>query len=375
MNLDSPKLLDLMLADLAKAPPVFQPTNYWRRYCQQIVKELRKDGLHDFRRRRGTYMASMGATDPGPTHRVLLDNRRFNNMRTQRIPGALRILKTLDSLLTDVLGDRVLHATMLYGMTARDVERRAIEKADACARRGKARPLAAFEASLVGSPEYVFSVEGKPITMTLIDYYLRYAYCSRFIDFEDLRVFVELGSGSGRQAEIIAKLHPRIAYFCFDLPPQLYVAEQYLKAVFGRRVVSYEDCRNMSVAPDPEPGKIYMLGNWQFPIIERLKLDLFWNAASFQEMEPDVVQNYLKTVDRTCQYVFLLEAMAGVHLKAAGNGEAGVLEKTKYEHYERFLPSFRNVHMEPAEYGATTSPAYSDSFWVRRENGAPPAAR
>jgi putative sugar O-methyltransferase len=369
MELDDPKLLDLMMADLAEAPPLFQPTNYWRRYCQQIVKELRRDGLRDFRRRRGTYMASMGATDPGPTYRAVLDNRRINNMRTQRIPGVLPVLKKLDTLLTDVIGHRLLHATMLYGMTARDVELRAIEKADLAAKKGRAKPLGDLETSLVGSPEYVFRVNGgKPITMALIGYYLRYAYASRFVDFDDLKVLVELGTGAGKQAEVTAKLHPQLAYFCFDLPPQLYIAEQYLKAVFPNRVVSYETCRSMTRAPTPEPGKIYMLGNWQFPLVGELKVDLFWNAASFQEMEPNVVQNYLSTVDKVAQRVFLQENMRGMP-KATKSTEAGVIEQTRYEHYERFLPSFRNVHMEPTEYGVTTSDEFSDSFWVRRTNG------
>jgi putative sugar O-methyltransferase len=43
-------------------------------------------------------------------------------------------------------------------------------------------------------------------------------------------------------------------------------------------------------------GKIHFFGNWQIPMVESKKHDLFINAASFGEMEPEVVQNYLKYI-------------------------------------------------------------------------------
>jgi len=41
------------------------------------------------------------------------------------------------------------------------------------------------------------------------------------------------------------------------------------------------------------PGRVHLLGNWQMPTLREFQFDLFWNAASFGEMEPDVVENYL----------------------------------------------------------------------------------
>ena len=57
-------------------------------------------------------------------------------------------------------------------------------------------------------------------------------------------------------------------------------------------------------------GKILCLG-WKFPMIEEIPVDLFWNASSFQEMEPEVVANYLKFVNRAAKSVYLLEVMGG----------------------------------------------------------------
>jgi len=39
--------------------------------------------------------------------------------------------------------------------------------------------------------------------------------------------------------------------------------------------------------------------------------DLFLNVSSFQEMEPDVVENYLNYVNKQTNWAFLFEAMKG----------------------------------------------------------------
>ena len=75
-----------------------------------------------------------------------------------------------------------------------------------------------------------------------------------------------------------------------------------------------------------------------------MKYDLFWNSASFQEMEPNVVLHYLKYVNQqTKQYVFLCEKMKGTK-KTSKKGELGVFEQTKLEHYTKGLNNFKIIN-------------------------------
>jgi putative sugar O-methyltransferase len=366
MMKDDSELLDLMLADQQTAPPIFRPTNYWQNYVAAVIPELRRHGLRGFRAREGSYLATFGATDAGPHWRVLLDNRHINNHRTRRIPGLLPLITLLDRVVTDTIGQRLLHASMLYGLSAADVERRAWEQAAELGKESGARPLEELAISLEGDPK-VFHMGGKPMTMSLLNYYIRYAYVSRFVDLAKTSLIVELGSGSGKQVEVVAKLHPNVCYFLFDIPPQLYVCEQFLKAVLGERVVSYRECRKMTGPPKPEAGKVYLFGNWQFPITNGAKVDLFWNAASLHEMEPDVVETYLASVEKSAESAYLSEIMTGV-AKAPRAGQHGVLRQTLLEHYERFLPSFQRIDMRPALAPLSTHPDYEDSFWRRRSS-------
>ena len=176
---DDSQLLDLMLADQLGAPPIFKATNYWKNYVRVILPELRRRGLSGFRRREGSFLGSFGATDPGPHRRALLDNYIVNNHQTQRIPGLFAVVSWLDRLVTDTIAQRFLHAPMVYGLSPdeiqREVEQRAYMAVAALGKECGARPLDELLISLEGDPKYVFYVEGRPMTMSLLNYYIRYA--------------------------------------------------------------------------------------------------------------------------------------------------------------------------------------------------------
>jgi hypothetical protein len=218
--------------------------------------------------------------------------------------------------------------------------------------------------SLAGNPEDVFEIDGNVYTMRALYYYMRYAYCCRYISFDDVSLMVELGAGSGRQVELIRTLHPHISYLIFDIPPQLYVCEQLLKKAFPASVVSFRDTRARSDTITPEPGKMYVFGTWNFPLIAQLPVDLFWNAVSFQEMEPDVVANYLGFVNRNTKAVFLQERMEGKNV-ATEVGAPGVLQPTRLEHYRAGLSDFELLDLSPSLRPLGLLHAHQDSFWRR----------
>jgi hypothetical protein len=151
----------------------------------------------------------------------------------------------------------------------------------------------------------------------------------------------------------------------FDIPPQLYVCEQYLKAVFPGQVVSYRETRDWSRLPAPERGQICILPNWKFPQLASSACDLFWNAASFQEMEPDVVANYLGRVKLAAKNVFLQEKMQGKEV-ALKPGMHGVRKQTTLRDYEAGLEGFRRVDLSPClvpVLAQSSLHGYYDSFW------------
>ena len=118
------------------------------------------------------------------------------------------------------------------GASLRDVRNLCYEYAACCGALNHAVPLDSIDASTVGNPLDVFYVDGKAYTTSYLNYYLDYAYCCRFVDFGNVATVAELGSGVGKQVEVLRKCHPHLCFYLFDIPPQLYVCHQYLSSVF-----------------------------------------------------------------------------------------------------------------------------------------------
>ncbi len=321
---DDLDLLELMVSDSSSADSLFKTTNYWLNYQNVFLPELRSLGLRDFRRRRNSILYSFGAVDFAPLS-FPLDNSikgiylklaRFNFKTT------IKLKKFLGRIKSDDVNLFLYEMAKSYGLKC------------------GAQPLDNLEASLVGNPESYFSVDGKIRTYLLLTYYVQYAYCCRFMNFNKINSMMEIGSGCGKQIEVIKKLHPHITFYIFDIPPQLYVCEQYLSAIFPDSVVSYRETRNMTRIPEEKAGKIFIFNNWKLPQITNLDYDLFWNSTSFQEMEPEVVANYLKYVNQQAKkYVFLHETMAGLGI-TKHPGEQGVFNKTVLDDYKKGLNNF-----------------------------------
>lgn len=361
--LDDPQLLKLMLEDTANATDIYKPTNYWAIYEKRFLPELQKLGLHDFRRRKNSILSSFGATDLSPSfiHSQidLFKNRIFYNCITRKIPFYLRFMHFQNRLL-----NKILPITTPYNINTEDLGQLSYEFTRMQGEKVGVKSIDEFEVSLVGNPEDIIKIGKKVYTTSILHYYLRYVYCCKYIDFDNIEIMVELGGGSGKQIEVIKKLYPNISFLLFDIPPQLYVCEQYLSAVFPDSVVSYNDTRNMDVIPEKRKGKIFIFGNWKFPILEKVKIDLFWNAASFQEMEPEVVSNYLKYINNQANAVFLQEVMSGKEV-AIKKGNRGVLKQTKLKDYKNGLTNFRLIDISPCILPMSEMTNYSDSFWKR----------
>lgn len=354
---DDPELLKLMLDDTAEASDLYKPTNYWAIYEKKFIPELQEYGLYNFRKRRNSILSSFGATDLSHTlgQIDLFKSKVFYNCVTRKIPLWSELLSLQNTLL-----NKILPVVGTYKIE--EFEQMLYEFIRMYGEKIGAKSVDEFEASLAGNPEGIVKIDGRVYTMAILGFYIQYVYCCNFINFDDVKIMVELGSGSGKQIEVMRKLYPDICFLVFDIPPQLYVCEQYLKSVFPGDVVSYRETKQMDSFSGEHKGKIFMFGNWKFPMIEEIPVDLFWNASSFQEMEPEVVANYLKFVNRSAKSVYLLEVMGGKEV-ASKKGDRGVLKQITIEDYKKGLTNFKLRDMSPPYWPISKRSMYSFSFW------------
>jgi putative sugar O-methyltransferase len=308
---DNPELLDLMLADSASAPE-YAATARWDDYSNRFVEFLRGQGLRDFRRLRldkedpGRVLRAFGASDLNPDP---LDPEELYHVAVSAFQGEV------------------------------------------------ARPISELVPSKVGNPEG-FYIDGRFYTASWLNYFLRYAYASKFVRFES-QVIVEVGPGSGKQAEMLKKAHPNLSLLLFDLPTQLYVCNQYLSKVFEGSdvVVPYEEARKFRTFNEIPRGKIVILPHWKFSLVEGETFDLLWNAASFQEMDQATAAGYLKKARGAGAMYLMHNIKRRPGIPPPGN--RGVINR-------KFLPEHIEVDRVQARHvQPNLNTLYFDSFWQR----------
>jgi len=108
------------------------------------------------------------------------------------------------------------------------------------------------------------------------------------------------------------------------------------------------------------------LCSWQ---IEQLvgEVDLFVNFISFQEMEPDVVQNYLHHVDRLkSRWILMRNMREGKQIQKEGH--VGVKTPIQTNDYIQMLPNYRLVASNLHPFGFETVDGFhSELLLLKRD--------
>jgi hypothetical protein len=105
----------------------------------------------------------------------------------------------------------------------------------------------------------------------------------------------EIGGGYGANIHLLLENYKNIRKVLYlDIPPNLYVGTQYLKAFYSAAVFDYRALRHLdSIRFSSDDNiEIFCITPWQ---IEKFKsaVNIFLNSHSFVEMPKNVVKNYV----------------------------------------------------------------------------------
>lgn len=356
---DDPALLDLMIADMAASAPQYQPTNYWAPYCDAVTTYLRDQGLRNFRSSDSELLSTFGAVDLIP--RFTAPNWEAPN--PQIWEAYLGILKSHNNFWAHGFG------VGPDGATAADYHAMCAKIADQSAAKASLPAYSELSFSRFGNPQGV-EADGRFGTFSSLYYFHFTCFANLHQALANVDVVVEIGSGFGGQAEVLKRLFPDLTIVLLDLAPQLYVAERFLSAALPGQVVPYRDTRTPAWKGDLTPGHVHFLAPRAIETLAPEGQVLFWNTASFGEMEPEVVANYAHHVSRFASSLFLMQFFHGKQLGAPGEG--GVLKQSNMGSYETAFPAFERIAAEEAVQanGVTVlregELAYLNTFWKRR---------
>lgn len=340
------ELLEMMMKDMENAPILFQPTKYWKYHEEYHLKWLVNTDLNQFRSMCGGGNASFGASAYGdfPFH-----PDSFERMNPA-IKMVGRILNKTTKYIKSFVFFNPVTISILY-RKLRKTQRMLEELTYYCAELiDQDETLNKIEDSGLGNPTDLIVANGRKYTNKFLQYFSQYVYVKKFLDFDNINAVLEIGSGYGGQVEVLLKAHRHLSICIVDIPPQLYVAEQYLSACFPDQVYSYRLSReNKNICANIfDKYKIIVLAPWQLDDIKDMKFDLFWNSASFQEMEPEIVENYARYIQRlVSKWLYLRNQPEGSTI--VPGREKNVDKQTRLEHYIRFFSDFELIDRSPAK--------------------------
>jgi putative sugar O-methyltransferase len=347
---DDIELLDLMLADLCAADPVFQPPRCRAGDLPLVAEELR-GGLHDFRRRDDTRLADLGACDAPP--RMLRDIKAAGTV--QPVLEALR----------DALNGRISRGrrALVEGLSILDLYDTALRICDAQAQRAPTiARISGLDVSRVGNP-FGFEHEHRFLTRSALFFYMRYAYAAEHVNFKLVDTVVQLGADAGKQAEVLKQLHPHLTIAVLDLAPSLYVAERFLTTAYPDSTVPYRETREPGCTL--VPGYIHFFGTFRVDDLAPLGNTLFWSAATLEEMEPAAVGRYGRSITPFAESLYL----HGCFDRAA-LGHGGAFDPTPLPAYMAAFPEHELLDRRIAHTGLAELVDrvghYDDTFWARR---------
>lgn len=273
--------LDYMIESFEKSDKVYHASKLWRVVGDEQIKHIRRAGLGDFKSRFGS--ASSRVTNP-------LDDL-FRSVLFQLIK------RTVKPDPIEMLGKKLNTYQSFFFRRYLSMLRRLVGKIDVD--------------NILGSLEE--PLEGKPIAMKYGNKLISQGLCMSVIEYYSIRNYLpkshasiaEIGCGYGRLAHVLLN-KVDCKYVCIDIPPALYVAQEYLSTIFPdlnimkfRNFDSYSDVESDYAAAD-----ICFLLPHQLELLPEHQFDMFININSMQEMNRETVSHYFNLIGRYCRGYF-----------------------------------------------------------------------
>jgi putative sugar O-methyltransferase len=230
-----------------------------------------------------------------------------------------------------------------------------------------------FSESAFGQPVEQFEWDAKRYSRSALNYLLGLSLLKRHLKDDIPRCVLEIGGGFGTLGEIWSQSGiANWQYIDIDIPPTQGVAQEYLNAVIGaERVSGFDDIPDSGEVPLGSLKQAAVLCPWQ---IEQLvgEVDLFVNFISFQEMEPEVVSNYLHHVSRLrARWILLRNLREGKPTQK--DGQPGVKNPIRTEDYVALLGNYELIANNVHPFGFQTVDGFhSELLLFKRKSSEPP---
>ena len=341
------KYLENAFTVMSQADSLYQSTSFWESACRNISENIIKNGLSNFRKDK-TNLSFFVPTYGSPG----------NSFSEASIQDALSLFSKEKNIKNFLSLEKYLSGELLALADYR-VFKSANSSMDSL-------NLLEFSESSFGNPTEHFKIEGRDFSRSSLNYLLGLTYLKSIMPDFVPKTVLEIGGGFGTLGEILHQIpNQDIKYIDIDLPPMFLIASEYIRNACRLRnddfMLADVDDSSEVVDIDGLPAFSFF-PSWRIGNL-RGKIDLFVNFISFQEMEPDVVENYLKVVANLEAKVILLRNMKEGKQKATKDN-VGVISPVINDDYGRFLPGYELVDINVVPFGYATVDGFNSELLI-----------
>jgi len=345
------KLVNEISHDMEKADNCYLPTHFWLMGSELLQKDIETFGIDTFR----SMPSTLGFFVP---------TYRFNGMITAP-QDYQKLIQHCNSVLDSTKAQMGV-VDFFSGCS----QARSDYRVYSSSIQNRSPFTDNFSESDVGAPVEQFEFEGRKYSRSSLNYLLGINFIKQHIEDIPVETVLEIGGGFGSLGEILlSDDRNNTFYINVDIPPTCLFSSYYLKEVFGNnKIADYLQLKSNPNLSIKELRKEYtgaVLCPWQLPDLSG-EVDLFVNFISFQEMEPDVVQNYLEQVARLeSKYILLRNLREGKEV-ALKDSDVGVKKPTKSDDYDRYLPGYDLVAVNVLPFGYETIDGFNSELRLYR---------
>jgi putative sugar O-methyltransferase len=282
---DDLELLNIMVKDSKNQDTLYKPGPYWITQTENAVNEIIRCGIADFRG--SSNLIGLSFAD-----NLLIDSRNRYNHGLKRLARWLTRTQPLSKIYESQVRWTESYAfqNIIYAqeiLHLKEKTRNLLKKYT-------------VPYSLLGHCLSKAEIDGHEYSIHYLNLLEQHDNIASRIKFNDAYSIFEIGGGFGTNIHLLLENYKNIRKVLYlDIPPNLYVGTQYLKAFYGTAVFDYRSLKHLdsikfSANDDIE---IFCIAPWQ---IEKFKsgADILMNSHSFVEMPQNVVKNYVDKFNR-----------------------------------------------------------------------------
>jgi len=162
-----------------------------------------------------------------------------------------------------------------------------------------------IEEPLEGNPPFLY-LKGRRISQDLLNSILEYIAIKNGCNLNRINSIMEIGAGYGRTSYCLMNLLPNVKYIIVDIPPALYISQNYLSKTFEhKKILPFKPFTSFKeIEDDFKVSDIIFLMPHQLELLPNKIIDLFIAIDCLHEMKTEQIEFYFNHIGRLANYFY-----------------------------------------------------------------------